>query len=188
MRYSIRVDRDGKGVYRSDLVQAAGAAPAMEVPIVVDPAVVKKMFAAVPLVESKRCDSHNKSIAQTGLKTLRYTADSGVFECTYNYSLDERVNDATEAFEAVAETLGYGERLRSKLRFDRLGLDAEMDSLQSAVAEGRALELSNIAPVLQMIENDDRVMDRVRRKADRLLQVANGSARQSSLAPDSSDR
>ncbi|HLI77245.1 MAG TPA: hypothetical protein VKV02_09895, partial [Acidobacteriaceae bacterium] len=90
----------------------------------------------------------------------------------YNYSDDDRVNDATTAFEAVAETLQYGDRLAAKLRFDRLGLDTEVDGLQAAVTEGRALEVGNIAPILQTISDDERVMDRVRRKAARLLQGA----------------
>jgi hypothetical protein len=47
-----------------------------------------------------------------------------------------------------------------------------MDSLISENKDGRAIELQNIAPVLQSIVDDDRVMERVRRKAARLLQDA----------------
>ena len=53
--------------------------------------------------------------------------------------------------------------------FDRLGLDSELEGLQNEVAGERALDLGNIAPVLQSIIADERVMDRVRRKAERLL-------------------
>ncbi len=136
-----------------------------------------KVFAAVPLVKSNRCDAHRKGIAQTGVKTLRLAGAGAAAECSYNYSEDDRVNVATAVFESVAETMQYGERLRAKLRFDRLGLDAEMDGLQAALKDGRALEVANIAPVLQAIENDDRVMERVRRTASRLLETAGlGSA------------
>ena len=143
-----------------------------EVPIAVPPAVLQRVFAAVPLVRSNRCESHRKNIAQTGTKTLRLLRDGALAECSYNYSEDDRVNAATTVFEAIAETMQYGERLRAKLRFDRLGLDAEMDGLQAALDDGRALEVGNIAPVLQAIQGDDRVMERVRRKAAHLLESA----------------
>jgi hypothetical protein len=77
----------------------------------------------------------------------------------------------------------YGDRLQREHRYDRLGLDAEIDSLTSEAQADRAIELQNIAPVLQSILEDDRVMERVRRKAGRLLQLAGVAP-----APDSSPR
>lgn len=188
--YQIRLDEEtGRGFFRSAPLagEAASATAGGETPISVQPATMKKLFAAVPLVKSDRCESHNKNIAQTGIKTLRYTAGGSSFECTYNYSLDDRVNVATAYFEAIGETMRFGERLTAKLRFDRLGLDADMDGLQSAATEGRAIELGNIIPVLQKLENDDRVMDRVRRKAEVLLQMASTGA-QPARDKDTNDR
>ena len=179
MHYSVELDEaTGRGLYRAlapgavAVSSEGGTGPDAGQPIAVPAAVLGKMFAAVPLVKSNRCDSHRKGIAQTGTKTLRLEGGEAVAECSYNYSDDERVNAATAVFEAVAETMQYGDRLRSKLRFDRLGLDAEMDGLQTALTEGRALEVGNIAPELQKIANDDRVMERVRRKAAHLLESA----------------
>lgn len=178
VHYSVQLDTSGHGVYR-DLSPNAGSALAATgaagadsgLSLTVTPVVLGKAFAAVPLVKSNRCESHRK-VAQTGLKTLRLVQGTVTAECTYNYSEEERVNTATTVFEAVAETMQYGDRLRSKLRFDRLGLDAEMEGLQTALTDGRALEVGNIAPVLQKIQNDDRVMERVRRKAAHLLETA----------------
>ncbi len=183
--YTVQLDQaTGRGVYRGD----AGAAGAGQVgagqvgagqvgsgadqPITVGGAALGKIFAAGPLVRSNRCASRRKGIAQTGTKTLRLTEGGAAVECSYNYSDDDRVNEATTVLEAVAETMQYGERLQLKLRFDRLGLDAEMDSLDSALRDGRALEVRNIAAVLQAIENEDRVMERVRRRAAHLLESA----------------
>ncbi len=90
-------------------------------------------------------------------------------------------------FEALGETMRFGERLNAKLRFDRLGLDADMDGLQSAVTDGRAIEVGNIIPVLQKVQDDERVMERVRRKAGLLLQMAN-PATQSARTKKPSDR
>ncbi len=121
------------------------------------------------MVEGGRCETHNKNIAKTGVKVMRYSGAGREAQCTFNFSDDDRVNEAATAFEGLAETLQFGDRLRTKLRFDRLGLDGELDALQTAVTEGRASELGNIAPVLQSIVEEERVMDRVRRKAERLL-------------------
>ena len=175
--YSVALDEStGKGVYlgtaAAGVSSATGAPAETGQPIAVRAAVVAKVFAAVPLVKSNRCDSHRKGIAQTGVKTLRLVGADATAECSYNYSEDDRVNAATNVFQAIAATMQYGESLRSKLRFDRLGLDAEMDGLQAALKDERALEVGNIAAVLQAIGNDDRVMERVRRKAALLLESA----------------
>ena len=181
--YTVRVDQDtGHGVYHPE---APAGATAADVPVVIDPQTLKKLFAAVPLVRSQRCETHNKHVAQTGTKILRYEADGKLAECTYNYSDEDRVNTATELFEALGETMDLGQRLAAKLRFDRLGLDVEMDNLTSALAEGRALDAGNIAPVLQQIQNDERVMDRVRRKAAHVLEAAGISGTQGAGGPSS---
>lgn len=188
-QYTIAVAENGEGVYVSKRVDGPVAlhVPAADGKAIhVGPAVVKKLFAAVPMVEGGRCETHNKGMAQTGIKTLRYAGLGREAQCVYNYSDDDRVNDATSDFEAIGLTLEFGERLGSKLRFDRLGLDTELDGLQSAVTEGRALEVGNIAPVLKLISDDERVMDRVRRKAVHLLQSAGQG--QASGGTDSSER
>ena len=191
LRYDIRVDgATGHGFYRpapSSTGTAGASAPVAEMPISVDAPIVKRLFAAVPLVQGHRCETHEKHLAQTGAKTLRYAQSDVVAECSYNYSDDERVNTATALFLALGETMQYGDRLAAKLRFDRLGLDGEMDDLQSALRDGRALDVGNIAAVLAQIQNDDRVMERVRRKAAHLLASA-GLPSAQSLTDSASNR
>ncbi len=196
VHYGIRLEEGtGHGFYSmegtasSDAAPSAAAAASKEVPISVDEPTLKKLLVAVPFVKAHRCETHAKHLAQTGTKTLRYAGDGAVAECTYNYSDDDRVNTATSLFLALGETLQYGDRLAAKLRFDRLGLDAEVASLQSALDSGQAMQVGNIAPVLEAIQNDERVMERVRRKAARLLEGAGIAPAQASAGKDgSSDR
>lgn len=195
VRYTIRIDQsNGKGSFHEQQPVLVGAeartgAPADDTPIAVDPELLKKLFATVPTVQAGRCETHMKKISQTGTKVLRYEAGGAVAQCSFNYSDDERLNTANALFEAIADTMQYGERLSNKLRFDRLGLDLEMDNLAGELANGRAVEVVNIAPVLQAIQNDERVMERVRRKAAHLLESAGVSpAPQGPLGGDSSDR
>lgn len=174
-QYTLTVAESGEGLYLPHLTPAASleikATPETDArEIRASQAVVTKLFAAVPMVEGGRCETHNKNIAKTGVKIMRYSGAGREAQCTFNYSDDDRVNDAVTAFEGLAETLQMGDRLRAKLRFDRLGLDGELEGLQTAVTEGRALEVGNIAPVLKSIAEDERVMDRARRRAERLLQ------------------
>lgn len=172
VQYSVAVTEDGTGRYTPRVSAAPMAAAGEAREIRLAPALVRKLFAAVPTVEGGRCETHIKNLAKTGTKVLHYTGAGRDAQCTFNYSDDDRVNDATSAFQALAETMQYGDRLRAKLRFDRLGLDSELEGLQSAVSEQRALEVGNIAPVLRSILEDERVMERVRRKAQQLLQGA----------------
>ena len=122
LQYTLTVSETGEGRYlpRVDAASPMELKPAPEgdgKEIHVSLPVLKKLFAAVPMVEGGRCETHNKNIARTGVKVLRYKSASREAQCTYNYSDDDRVNDATAAFEGIAATLQFGDRLRSKLRF-----------------------------------------------------------------------
>jgi len=129
----------------------------------------KKIFAATEPGTFQDCESKARNIAQTGKKTVRWYNGDQYVGCTFNYSDNARLNEVVATFMAVAATWQFGERLQHDLRFDRLGLDAEMDSLVEEVKSGRAIEVQNIGPVLQALVDDDRVMERVKRKASHLL-------------------
>jgi hypothetical protein len=90
-------------------------------------------------------------------------------KCTFNFSDHEALNEAADAFIAMATTMQFGARLQHEHRYDRLGLAAEMDSLVAAVKEGRAIEVGNIAGILQSLVEDEEVIGMVRRRAQALL-------------------
>jgi hypothetical protein len=133
---------------------------------------IAKIFAAKPAIQSKACESHVKNIANSGKKTLSYFDNDQVTECVFNYSDDAKVNDSTSIFLAIAQTVQLGDKLKHDHRFDHLGLDADLDALTVAVKGGYALELQNIAPILQSIVSDDEMMAPARRKATALLQTS----------------
>jgi hypothetical protein len=184
-KFTVSLDSAGKGFFW----QGPPDYDVQEVPngslhaISVGESMLKVAAASLPSVRSGLCETKLKHLAQTGRKTIIIVTKDASPQCEFNYSDDERVNAAESAFQAIAETMQYGDRLQREHRYDRLGLDAEIDSLTSEAQAGRAIELQNIAPVLQSILEDDRVMERVRRKAGRLLQQAGVAS-----APDSSPR
>ena len=118
------------------------------------------------------CASKLKNIADTGKKTLSYSAADGHGSCEYNYSENKGVTMLTDTFMGIAYTLDEGRRLEFLHRYDRLGLDAEMITLSQEVDAGRALELGTIAPTLAAIADDTAVLQRVRLRATKLLEQA----------------
>jgi hypothetical protein len=167
--WKVRLQVDGAGTYLE-----AGSADGKPIPLTVSEATLERVGLGEHAAKSGKCETKAKNIAQTGQKTIHYeTADPGRWmECTFNYSDDVGLMGAAATFEAIAETMQRGERLEHDLRYDRLGLDAEMESLVEAQKAGSAIEIRNIAPVLQSLVSDDHVIDRVRRRAARLLQDA----------------
>lgn len=175
--WSIEVHEDGTGRYDRLEADAKPSAQTLR-PITVSKATLDRLRAPYKTVVSGNCETKLKHLAQTGEKHIAYTmAGSDVgSSCTFNYSDDKSLMSAADAFQAIAETVQTGEKLEHTHRFDRLGLDAQLESLTSQVKQGNAIELQNIAPVLKSIVEDERVIDRARRKAARLLQDALPSA------------
>jgi len=159
--YIVSLDDQGTGRY----IQFAPNSGPAERPgrlITVGATTLLTLHNARSAVAPDRCQSRRKGIASIGRMTLTVYANGQTAQCVFAYTDDE----------AIAETMQTGESLDHLHRFDRLGLDAAIDSLVLENKEGRAIELQNIAPVLQSIVDDDRVIDRVRRKTARLLQDA----------------
>jgi hypothetical protein len=108
-------------------------------------------------------ESKAKNIAKTGQKTLEYHRGNGGggpenSSATYNYSSNNDVIELTRLFQAIALTIDFGEKLAFDYRFNKLGLDARLHSLQEMQASHFAEEIQAIEPVLQKIANDPNMM------------------------------
>ena len=166
--WRIALSQEGVGTYVE-----TEAAQKNAVPMHVSAEVMRKLAGGAEAVESQTCET-KKKIAQTGVKTISYARGGAEVKCTFNFSDDEALNDAANAFIAMAATVQYGARLQHEHRYDRLGLAAEMDSLVEAVKAGRAIEVGNIAGVLQSLVEDEEVIGVVRRRAQALLAGVSG--------------
>jgi len=165
--WNVRLQADGAGMYSE-----GASADAKPMPLMVSEATLDRVRQGEHAAKSGKCETKAKNIAKSGEKTIRYESGDKTAECTFNYSDDAGLMGATAAFLAIADTMQHGERLQHDLRYDRLGLDAEMEALMTAQKNGSAIEIGNIATVLQALVSDDHVIDRVRRRAARLLQDA----------------
>lgn len=181
-RFTLRVNEDGTGSYQADETESPADKGAVQYASpkhidstlkLTEPTVEKIFKAARELGRfDMTCETKSKNIANTGKKTLSYTGADGAGSCTYNYSDNKQVAMLTDTFLFIAFTLDEGRRLEFLHRYDRLGLDEEMNELVQAVKAGHALELGTIAPVLTSIAGDGAVMQRVRSQATKLLEQA----------------
>jgi hypothetical protein len=118
------------------------------------------------------CDDGGKNIAFQGNKTLEYEGPEGKGSCMYNWSKNAQIDKLTDQFEAIAATLDEGDKLQRQYEHGRLSLDPEIQVLEQMVHDGRAIEIENIAPILQSLAGDEAVLQRVQRRARALLQGA----------------
>ena len=119
------------------------------------------------------CETKAKNLANMGSKTVRYTPASGAeVQCTFNYTDNKSLSEMMDYTMAVVNTVQTGLELDRLHRFDRLGLDPVMIHLAEDVKAGRAAEVGAIRPTLQSLITDDALLDRVRAKAQQLLELA----------------
>ena len=182
-RFTLLIREDGTGTYQAEEAPVSSGNAALQ-PTTgkhIDRAINLSQPTVANLFKTARsldhfnieCASKAKNIADTGKKTLTYSGTDGHGSCTYNYSENKSVMSLTDTFQAIAFTLDEGRRLDYLHRYDRLGLDAEMESLAHEHDMKRALELGTIAPTLTSLANDDALMQRVRTRAVKLLDQTN---------------
>jgi len=178
-RFTLTVNEDGSARYEAEQVFEATRSGRPETQqidrqITLTQATTARIFAEARALNrfTAGCASPAKNIADTGKKTLRYRGEGGDGSCVYNYSEDKRVTGLTGVFLAIATTLDMGRKLEFDHRFDRLGLDAAMQTLVEQVDSGRAMELGTIRGTLRSIAGDSEVLERVRLRAAKLLQQA----------------
>ena len=168
--YSITMHEDGSAEYSQ---AATESTPAVTRPMTVNDGLRKQVFASARKNRfTKPCDMKQKT-AFTGTKTLAYAGPGGPGSCTFNYSSDAQIEAEAGQLIAVANTLEEGRKLESLLLHDKLGLDAEMAILTDEHADGRALDMENIAPVLHAVSGDEEVLNRPRMRAEALLKEPN---------------
>jgi hypothetical protein len=122
-------------------------------------------------------EAKQKNIAKTGVKTLEYhgKGDGGQavsHSTTYNYSPNSDIQELTRLFQSIALTLDYGRKLAFQYRFDKLGMDDRLKSLQDMQASHFVEELQAIEPILQKIAADPNLMNIARITAKQLLNAA----------------
>jgi len=177
--WALKLNPDGSGFFDAEGGKAAnGGEQQIEAgdvhrPVQLSAALTERVFATARAKKlfAYPCESHMK-VAYQGTKRLSYTGPEGSGACEFNYSKDKEIEDLQNSLLAVETTILSGARMEKLLQHDRLGLDAELDSLTTWAHEGNAQEIGAIRETLTRIASDEEVMDRARRKARLLLTQA----------------
>jgi hypothetical protein len=120
---------------------------------------------------SGKIDSGNKKIAFTGAKKLVYKDGQRSSSADYNYSPVPSVQQLTALFQSVGATLEFGRRLAYFHRYQKLALDDELKRMEDQARRGQIVELQAVKPVLQSIYDDSSVINVVRARAHRVLEI-----------------
>ena len=174
--YEISVQSDGKTHYVSSgrISQDSDARDDYQTDVALSEATRTRIFelAAQAHYFSGKVDSGNKKLAFTGAKKLVYKDDQRSSSAEYNYSTQPAVQQLTNLFQSVSATLEFGRRLTYYHRYQKLALDDETKRMEDQARSGELAELKAVAPILQKIYDDTSVMNVVRARALRIIQMA----------------
>ncbi|MFZ0746559.1 MAG: hypothetical protein WAM85_19285 [Terracidiphilus sp.] len=174
--WTLVIHPDGSGHFHADRGNdPAGPLEAME-PIAIDRDVQLSQAFSDRVFETARhhkffneqCESRLK-VAFQGWKKISYTGPGGEGSCEFNYSRDKEIQSLGDSLVAVGSTLIEGARLQLLLQHDPLGLDKEMQYLLEGSGDGRLQQVCAIRGILERLEGDPDVMERVRKRARILL-------------------
>ena len=178
--YSIAVQSDGRAHYESSakIATESDDRETYQADFTFSDATRARIFdlAAQAHFFSGKIDSGNRKIANTGAKKLAYKDGQKESEATYNYSTQPAVQQLTTLFQSVGATLEFGRRLAHNYRYQKLALDDELKRMEDEVRHGDLVELQAVKPLLQEIYDDNSVLNVVRARAQRIMQMAPGTS------------
>jgi hypothetical protein len=117
-----------------------------------------------------------RRIANLGEKTFRYESGRVAHQVIFNYTLNTTASRLLQLFEGLARQMEHRERLERRLRFDRLGIHQALLNLESDLNRGILPEPAVLAPLLETIAADTRIIEMARQRARSLLERVRPSA------------
>jgi hypothetical protein len=179
-RYSISVRDDGHAKYECSArtSQESDEREAYQSEFELSPAARKRIFdlAAQAHFFGGKIDSGNSKLAFTGSKTLTYKDGQRNASANYNFSTLLAVQQLTNFFQSLSATLEYGRHLAYFHRYQKLALDEELKRMEEQARNNELSELQAVQPVLQQILDDASVINMVRARAERLLEMGKATA------------
>jgi hypothetical protein len=113
------------------------------------------------------------AVASTGKKTLTYSDPVRHFSTNYDYSDNKAIQEITNLFSGISNTIEHGRKLIFLRRFDKLGLEDELKAMEDAAESHNLAELQIIRPTLESIAQDSTILNIARQRAKRLVAKAN---------------
>lgn len=176
--YFLAVSADGGATYHSDPGSETADGERYEYPFTISGENREKIFQGAKQLKyfDQDFEYRKSKIAFTGNKTLAYKDGDRQFHTTYNWSANTAVQQLTNLFENIAETMEFGRRLTYFHAHDKLGLDEELKRMQEMAKDHQLAEIQAITPILKSIAADGSVMNMSRRRAEALLSTVSPAA------------
>jgi hypothetical protein len=173
--YSIAVQSDGHAHYESSgkISADSDARDDYQTDFTLSDSTRARIFelAAQAHYFSGKVDSGNKKLAFTGAKKLVYKDGQRSSSADYNYSQQPPVQQLTTLFQSLAATMEFGRRLTYFHRYQKLALDDELKRMEDQAKHGELAELQALSPVLKEIYEDSSVINVVRARARRVMEM-----------------
>jgi hypothetical protein len=178
-RYSITVQSDGHARYEcsAKISDESDDREAYQTEFMLADATRSRIFdlAVQANYFSGKIDSGNRKLAFTGAKKLIYKDGQRESSAAYNFSPLPAVQQLTTLFQSVSATLEFGRRLAHDRRYQKLALDDELKRMEDEARRGDLVELLAVRPILQEIHDDSSVMNVVRARAQRIMDMGNAA-------------
>ncbi len=179
-RYSISVQSDGRARYEcsAQVSKDSDDHETYQTQFSFSDAARARIFdlAAQAHYFSGKIDSGKSRLANTGTKKLAYKDGQRESAAVYNFSPLPAVQQLTTLFQSVSATLEFGRRLAYLHRYQKLALDDELKRMEDQARQGDLVELQTVKPVLQDIYADGSVINVVRARAQRIMEMGPGVA------------
>jgi hypothetical protein len=174
--YSIRIQSDGSARYQSSgrLSEDSDQTDSFDLDFTATAETRQKLFELTAKAGyfQKDVDSHHKGLAFTGKKTLSYKDERRSGESTYNYSMNQAVQELTGLMQNISATLEFGHRLQYDHHYQKLALDDQLKRMEQMAHTKELIEVAAIRPILDRIIADPSVMNVTRARAQRLVEPA----------------
>jgi hypothetical protein len=168
--YSISIESSGRAEYRATPNPNNDGDP-YQVKFVASEATRSRVFELAQQLNffHGNFDYTKGKIAFTGTKTLAFRNGNQEESTTYNWSQNPLIQELTAIFQNTEETINLGRQLEDKYRFDKLGVDAVLKSMEQEAKDNHLAELQAIQPILTRVAKDTSLMNISRRRAELLL-------------------
>jgi hypothetical protein len=126
------------------------------------------IIAATNNLENARDYESKRKVADLGRKRLTLEMPSGAREADFNYSDLKEVNALAVFFDGLLNQQAFVFDLENAVRYERLSVPEKLDQLDKEIVGGRIGDPPALAPLLERIVQDDRIMNYARENAQRM--------------------
>jgi hypothetical protein len=164
----VTVNSDGTGTYDGRQLSD----PANPQAFKLTGATTQKIFALAAALHNFQAidlESHKK-VANLGRKTFTYEKDGQKFSAEFNYTVRKEAQDLADLFEKIASVEEHIQTLEFSMKYDHLGLPAELLRIQIDLDNKALTDPELMVPTLEEIVHNPRYLHLAHVRAQNILQ------------------